>query len=315
MSSAEKSGRALKKLREFGYAFNADGQLRKIDEATGEPGNEPFHFTISDDHAKNQEHYDKLAEQIPDIVYDLLEQNGLRRVYVPDDVPQEQATFIFTKPAKLVEPKKLMVLIHGSGYVRAGQWARSLIINNSLEHGTQLPYIVRAESLGYDILVTNTNDNYRMIDGVNKPIPRLGSASQHARYVFEKHVIGCNPESVAIVAHSYGGAIAMDLANQFKDFFEKKVFAIALTDSAHFQIPVAAKKLVLDIACNWVSNAAPLDHEMYSGEGEMYSVSAGHKKHEWTSYSAFESVFRFVEDKYKHFIAQRSGSKRAKKEE
>uniref|UniRef100_W8B7Y2 UPF0528 protein CG10038 n=1 Tax=Ceratitis capitata TaxID=7213 RepID=W8B7Y2_CERCA len=314
MSSAEKSGLALKKLKEFGYAFNADGQLRKIDEITGEPGEEPFKFSLFEDHAKNQEHYEKLADQIPDIVYDLLEQNGLSRTYVPEDIPQEQATFIFTKPHKLEQPKKLLVIIHGSGYVRAGQWARSLIINNSLDHGTQIPYIKRAESLGYDILVTNTNDNYRNINGESKPIPRVGSASAHARYVWEKYVMACKPESVAIVAHSYGGAIAMDLANRFTQFFEESVFAIALTDSAHFQIPGKAKNVVLDIACNWVSGSAPLDTEIYTGEGEMRSVSAGHPKHEWTSYSAFESVFKFLEDKYEHANALRSGSKKSKKE-
>lgn len=39
---------------------------------------------------------------------------------------------------------KLMVLIHGSGVVRAGQWARRLIINEDLDSGTQIPYIKRA---------------------------------------------------------------------------------------------------------------------------------------------------------------------------
>ncbi|XP_039947653.1 FAM172 family protein homolog CG10038 isoform X1 [Bactrocera tryoni] len=315
MSSAEKSGLAIQKLREFGYAFNADGQLRKIDDITGEPGEEPFKFSISDDHKKNQEHYEQLADQIPEIVYDLLEQNGLCRTYVPEDIPQEQATFIFTNPQKLVEPKKLIVLIHGSGYVRAGQWARSLIINNSIDHGTQIPYIKRAQSLGYDILVTNTNDNSRNINGEIRPIPRLGHATAHARYVWEKYVMGCNPESVAIVAHSYGGAIAMDLANRFTKFFDDKVFAIALTDSAHFQIPVKAKHVVLDIACNWVSSSAPLDTEIYTGEGEMHSVSAGHPKHEWTSYSAFESVFKFLEEKYERSQEIGSTSKKAKTED
>ena len=33
---------------------------------------------------------------------------------------------------------KMLVLIHGAGVVRAGQWTRKLIINNSLEHGTQV---------------------------------------------------------------------------------------------------------------------------------------------------------------------------------
>lgn len=39
-----------------------DGQLRRIDDITGEPGEEPFKFTISDDHKKNQDHYEQLAD-------------------------------------------------------------------------------------------------------------------------------------------------------------------------------------------------------------------------------------------------------------
>ncbi|XDV20269.1 hypothetical protein PO909_025620 [Leuciscus waleckii] len=38
-----------------------------------------------------------------------------------------------------------MVLIQGSGVVRAGQWARRLIINEDLNSGTQIPFINRAK--------------------------------------------------------------------------------------------------------------------------------------------------------------------------
>jgi len=38
-----------------------------------------------------------------------------------------------------------------------------LIINENLEIGTQLPFIERAKSEGYAVVVTNTNDNYRII--------------------------------------------------------------------------------------------------------------------------------------------------------
>lgn len=44
----------------------------------------------------------------------------------------------------LTNPDKLLVLIHGNGVVRAGQWARRLIINEDLDSGTQIPYIKRA---------------------------------------------------------------------------------------------------------------------------------------------------------------------------
>ena len=38
------------------------------------------------------------------------------------------------------------------------EWFR-LMINNSLDEGTQLPYIRKALGLGYGVVVLNTNDN------------------------------------------------------------------------------------------------------------------------------------------------------------
>lgn len=87
----------------------------------------------------------------------------------------------------------------------------SLIINNSLNHGTQLPYIKKAQELGYSIIVTNTNDNYRIINGMRKPIPGLSTATSHATYIWENLVMSSGVESVAIVAHSAGGSVTLDL--------------------------------------------------------------------------------------------------------
>lgn len=80
-----------------------------------------------------------------------------------------------------------------------------------MDHGTQIPYIRRAQELGYDLLVTNTNDNYRMVEGKRKPIQGLSSATSHAAHVWEKYVMACEPEAVAIVAHSAGGGVTLDL--------------------------------------------------------------------------------------------------------
>lgn len=99
-------------------------------------------------------------------IYELLEQEGLERIPVPkeSDVPLESRSFIFASKDRQ-ENDKLIILIHGSGVVKAGQWARRLIINDNLSTGTQIPYIKKAKELGYSILVLNTNDNQRNIGG------------------------------------------------------------------------------------------------------------------------------------------------------
>lgn len=114
--------------------------------------------------------------------------------------------------------------------VRAGQWARSLIINQSINHGTQIPYIRKAKELGYDVLVLNTNDNTRN----GNCIKQNGSPIEHAKCVFDKFIGKTNQiDAIAIVAHSYGGIVTMNLAEQYADVFKQKLFALGLTDSVH----------------------------------------------------------------------------------
>lgn len=105
------------------YKFcKTDGQLRKINNE-GQPGDEPFQFNVSDQHLECQAHYEKLGEAVTDYVYHLLEtETKLTRLQVPKN--SKKGTFIFA--SKDYDNKDtLVILIHGSGAVRAGQWARS----------------------------------------------------------------------------------------------------------------------------------------------------------------------------------------------
>lgn len=103
-----------KTLTEFGYGFNSAGQMRKIDPETGDVTDSPFEFT-------SQQDYEDLGESVTEYVYELLEKNGLHRIYVPFNHPPEKSTFVFSTQKELKDINKLMVIIHGSGVVRAGQ--------------------------------------------------------------------------------------------------------------------------------------------------------------------------------------------------
>lgn len=98
-----------------------DGQLRKLKD--GQPGDEPFQFNISAQHQECQAHYEELGDAITNYVYHLLEtQVNLTMLSVPKD--SIDGTFVFVSKDYDVK-NTLMILIHGSGAVRAGQWARS----------------------------------------------------------------------------------------------------------------------------------------------------------------------------------------------
>ncbi|XP_055420800.1 cotranscriptional regulator ARB2A isoform X4 [Bubalus kerabau] len=162
-------------LEGFEYAFNEKGQLRHI--KTGEP----FVFNYREDlHRWNQKRYEALGEIITKYVYELLEKDcNLKKISIPVDATEsEPKSFIFMSEDALTNPQKLMVLIHGSGVVRAGQWARRLIINEDLDSGTQIPFIKRAMDEGYGVIVLNPNENYIEVEKPKIPVQSSSDSSE-----------------------------------------------------------------------------------------------------------------------------------------
>ena len=65
--------------------------------------------------------------------------------------------------------------------VRAGQWARRLIINDDLDKGTMLPFIAHAKETGWGVVVMNTNMNTD--DKTGKDIKGSETPEEHANTV------------------------------------------------------------------------------------------------------------------------------------
>ncbi|XP_003738780.1 cotranscriptional regulator FAM172A [Galendromus occidentalis] len=285
-------------LEGFGYRFNDRGRLRSIQ--TGKP----FEFAVSTDAVYNQRRYEALGQVLDQYVYDLLLKEGLEQVNIPvDHKGDAPSTFIFQSHDALSNTQKLLIIIHGSGVVRAGQWARRLIIGDSLQRGTQIGYIRRAIALGYGVLVLNPNDNSR--DGV--PIRSSSSPEEHALHVWDEIVSKAVARHVAIVAHSYGGVVTMNLLASRPEAINR-IMAIAFTDSVHFPPPASILNDVREIAKNWRISDRPLDSLLTQQPNDIASVSAGTTEHTLTSWMAFASVFDFLEDMYMKTIALEGSS-------
>ncbi|KAI4499997.1 hypothetical protein M0802_004867 [Mischocyttarus mexicanus] len=285
-----------KSLKEFGYDFNADGQLRKFNTETGKLTNEGFEFKFNEDPIYNQKRYEALGEVINDYVYSLLEKEGLIRLPIPKESSEilDKRSFIFASEDAF-ENEKVIVLIHGSGVVRAGQWARRLIINDCLYTGTQIPYVKKAKELGYGLFVLNTNDNSRIINGKTNKIKGSEGPHEHMRTAWYDYIGPSKSKYVAIVAHSYGGeCVAMKHAEEFT----RKVFAVGLTDSVH-SAPFIGFSHVVKVSRNWICSDKPLDSDMEYPSEDIKRVSAGHKVHELSSSACIDSLFRFIEERYK----------------
>ncbi|XP_057688282.1 cotranscriptional regulator ARB2A homolog isoform X3 [Corythoichthys intestinalis] len=306
-------------LEEFEYAFNEHGQLRHT--KTGEH----FIFNAREDlHRWNQKRYEALGEVIhcqteaarqkatlkiiTQYVYELLENKcNMTKAIIPvDAAADEPSSFIYLSPDALSNPSKLLVLIQGSGVVRAGQWARRLIINQDLDSGTQIPFITRAMEEGYSVIVLNPNENHLEVEKPSEPSTFSSSPTEHfdepvekkerkddkegkkRREFYEKYR---NPQKETETER-----IPIRL-NHRETEVRNKVCAVALTDSAHSMWLQDTSKSTQDWmqqhCCNWVSSPEPLDTPLDSMLPDCPRVSAGTERHELTSWMSFESIFRF----------------------
>lgn len=240
---------------------------------------------------------------ITEYVYELLIENGMHKMNIPLNVDPKttETSFIFSsRPELMNKPKKLIVLITGSGVVRAGQWARSLIINHSVEAGTQIPYMNEARSRDFDIISLNTNENY---GSSGEKLPKSEFPVAHAKYVWENIIMPAAPEAVAIVAHSYGGHVTMSLARQFPEFFKEKVFAVCFTDSVENSAPEVIREHMSNVTVNWAASDKPLDTVLRpKSKSNVEFRSAAHVKHEFTTFSSQKAVFGFIDKRYEEFV-------------
>eukprot|EP00116_Pleurobrachia_bachei_P004478 sb/3464740/ len=190
----------------------------------------------------------------------------------------EPRSFVFASPGFSTSTADKLVLINGSGAVRAGMWARAIIMNNDLNAGAMFPYITWAQKNNLDVLILNTNESGGQFVGSGSPI-------EHAFTVWNQFLNECTEGSVMIVAHSYGGVVVQRLAREFPNF-GRVVRRVALTDGVQWGKIGDGVRVV-----NWVSSGKPLDTRM--GQGIR---SAGTPDHSWTSHTARESVWEWLLD-------------------
>lgn len=212
--------------------FSDRGELRKYDFNTKQITNQKYVYNNAKyDKNCNKARYDRLGWLMTEEINKRMQQAGLMKVYLnPND---GASPYVFATRTNFSNSRKLLILIHGSGETRAGQWSRRLIINHSLSKGSQLPYIEKARQLGFDILVMNTNERSRYINGQWYSVTGSSTPERHASYVWDTFITPArNLGLVAIVAHSYGGVVTLDLART-KPNFRALVSRVAFTDSVH----------------------------------------------------------------------------------
>jgi pimeloyl-ACP methyl ester carboxylesterase len=219
------------------------------------------------------------------------------KIFLPIDAKTDEARcFVFATPDLKSNTKKLLVLIHGNGAPRVGEWARKVIINDCLDAGSQIPWVKQGIQEGYAVLLLNPNANTDEIGGKHVKVRGNDTNINHVTYVWDNIIKKSPAKQVAFVAHSYGGRNTYDLAVDKLSEFTSLVSAVAFTDSGHRtsrQTPPEIVTFFQTKAKHWVASNKPLDTPINGNKYDAPLVSAGEDRHEWTTWSSFKSVFDY----------------------
>ncbi|KAJ3142891.1 hypothetical protein HDU90_002763 [Geranomyces variabilis] len=215
-------------------------------------------------------------------------------------------------PNALTSDGPLLLLIPGVN-VSIGQWARSIIINDNINDGAIYSYLTEAKDRGYEVIVLNPNENGKGRKPIRGEIISDESSSgslsgliiskqkilvhSSMRNTFGKTLFVA--KNISIVAHSYGGVSTLHLLKRFDREFRDRVKGIALTDAVHNAsgLDKEQRAWLKGVAVNWITSDEPLDSplEWSSVSDGCPCVSAGHTKHEYTTVTAKDSVFRHLD--------------------
>ncbi|EQC33387.1 AGC protein kinase [Saprolegnia diclina VS20] len=210
----------------------------------------------------------------------------------------------------------LLIIVSGNG-IQPGIWSRSLVMephDTSRQYyrsGSMLPYLHKAISLGYGVIVTNPSTNM-VITNQNEKIPIPGSSNpeEHVRYVWEAFGAQARCHQVYIAAYGRGGALAKHLLTT-QPSMRHKLAAIAFIESSHRvggDDPDDVRAIISTRAINWQRSKEDPGRQLADcTQLGCLSLSAGEPEYArhsneqrstntaWTIGASMETVFAFFD--------------------
>lgn len=204
----------------------------------------------------------------------------------------------------------LLVIVPGTGSVRAGMWARGLLVHNSLEQASVHGLLRHALERGWAAVCFDPN---RLEAGDGRKTPLAGSRTReaHCASAWRQCVTGASPAArIAVVAHSAGGSWLLRCLqpDSTPDADLGRLRALAFSDSIH---TMAAERLdrrrfalLAARGRQWRAGPGALDEPMVDdrappGRPELgcgcACVRAGTEDHALTVYSSQASVLAFLD--------------------
>ncbi|KAI9297599.1 hypothetical protein K502DRAFT_328095 [Neoconidiobolus thromboides FSU 785] len=159
------------------------------------------------------------------------------------EIKEEVYTEVMISKNALNNSKKLVVFINNFDQ-NSFIWSKRIIFNTSIKEGTMLSYVDYFQSLGYDIILANPNQNLfyngkPIYDNQNNNkfntliIPNHDTYENHIITLFKDIIFPSNPNQLYIIGHGDASNGIIELINQYPIESINYIKAIALIDSTH----------------------------------------------------------------------------------
>eukprot|EP00484_Ammonia_sp_Unknown_P005013 CAMPEP_0197073814 /NCGR_PEP_ID=MMETSP1384-20130603/210796_1 /TAXON_ID=29189 /ORGANISM="Ammonia sp." /LENGTH=439 /DNA_ID=CAMNT_0042512655 /DNA_START=52 /DNA_END=1371 /DNA_ORIENTATION=+ len=312
--------RGQDELRSFGYYFNAKGECRNTEsnERVGRFASQQKYeefgaaleryiffllrdqykmsekFINSTDHDNDDDDQDQ-SNEADDVAMKQAKQTQKTKKTRPSrsQISEDKIakSRIYLSP-QYGDKQTLLLLIPGSGAVRAGQWARSICINDGLAAGTMYPFIAEAYKRDWGVVLFDPNgrtDSGRVF------------SDDHVMYVYNRWIeapylsqADCKIENVLIVCHSAGGMATTRLLNDKTKHLLPRIRGVAGTDTFFGRAQTKQVQRVYERhIVNYVTSREELGTVLSNTVPKR--LSAGHSAHEYTSASAFAQIFSYFD--------------------
>ena len=221
----------------------------------------------------------------------------IKRNFIEQKLPDGTGAPIYHTKNALNSPKKLLVIIQGSGRVQAGVWSVGVCAYHGLNAGSVLSDIEKAKKRDLEIIILNPNDKRNSQLARRFPETRVMMA-KHTLSVFEDLIIPNKPEKVFILCHSMGGHCTLSLINTFPEWCIKHLKAVSMGDGKErevFKEGFKLNKFCREKCVNWVRSSKALGKDLGYGEATTHR-SANTNDHPLTMKTARELMWNFLDE-------------------